>query len=316
MNTFRITNTLAVCAVSAVVVLSGCKEQVEPPAPDAVARVAGRDIVFNAVEAVAVRRAYNIFSDQSERAYTETVNNELLAAEAEAAGYFQDPEVLSRIRSFAIKKLLQDKVDQALDERSASLSETELKAYYDKHKGRFSRPEMVRGQLLYLLKRQGTGASTFEQKQAAIPEALKRGEDFTQLVRQYSDSPAERSNGGFTGWILTGELSKRYPAEIIAALASAEAETQVMGPIETEQAIYFVKVAERRAALETPFEQVRQRIEQQLNQATRQERYEAYLVSLESKHEVERYTERYQELLKVAASQFSQGGPPRGPAGQ
>ena len=80
--------------------------------------------------------------------------------------------------------------------------------------------------------------------------------------------------------------------------------------------ILQVKVAERRVALETPFEQVRPRIEQQLKQAARQERYEAYLNSLEAKYVVERYTERYQELLKAAASQYPQGGPPRGPGGQ
>lgn len=307
--------TLSCVALLICIVFSGCKKKAETPAQDVVARIDGRDIVFNAVESTAERHAYNLFSDQSERAYTETVNNELLAAEAEAAGYFQHPEVLSRIRSFAIKKLLHDKVDQALDEQSP-LSEDALKNHYEKNKDKFSRPEMVRGQLLYLLKRQGTGAGTFEQKLAAIPEALKRGEGFTQLVRQYSDSAAERSNGGFTGWIVANELYKRYPNEIVEVLFSTEAETKAIGPIETEHAVYFVKVAERRAALQTPFEQVRPRIEQQLRQATRQESYEAYLAEMESKYDVERYTDRYQELLKAAASQYTKSGPPRGPAGQ
>lgn len=315
MKKSQISNYFLLCGLLSCLLVSGCKEKSNPPAPDAVARINGRDIIFNTVEATAERRAYNLFTDQSERAYNETVNNELLAIEAEAEGYFQDPEIMSRIRSFAIKKLIQDKVDQELN-ATAPLNEAELKDYYAANKDQFSQPEMVRGQLLYLMKRQGSGAGLFEQKMAAIPEALNRCDDFTKLVREYSDSPAERSNGGFTGWIVTGELHKRYPTEIVEALSSEEAETQVIGPIETEHAIYFVKRADYRAASEIPFEQIRPRIEQQFRQATRQKRYEAYLASLEGKHEVERYTDRYQELLKTAASQYTQGGPPRGPGGQ
>ena len=89
-------------------------------------------------------------------------------------------------------------------ELKVSLSDEEVKKYYDEHPARFEQPEQVRASHILIGTRDpNTNAElTEEQKKAKRKLAddllarARSGEDFAKLAKEYSDDPGSKDKGG------------------------------------------------------------------------------------------------------------------------
>lgn len=301
--------------------LPSCKEESKKPAAliapgpakdgtPVVAMAAGMPISLASLQVIAVQNGYDLSKpDQAKLALRDAVNLELLAAEAKKRGYQEDPDIVRYVKSQSVQKLLLDTVD-APGHQPAQPSDSELKAYYDQHLSEFSSPTVARAQLLALLKRKGQ-ESTFQQKLDAVKLAIEsKQQPFGQLVTQFSDDPAAKNYAGITNWLVKGEESKQYPKEILDAVFSAKDLVSIAGPIEHNDWVYFVKVAERKEGVVTPFKQAKSGIASKIHRAKRLEVYDRYVSQLSEGTEVVTYPEKVAEALKATATE---SGPPMGP---
>ncbi len=75
-------------------------------------------------------------------------------------------------------------------------------------------------------------------------EQLKKGVDFAEIARQFSQS-ATASNGGLLGWVAPGDL----PPEIATAVQGLQPDT-IAGPIRSEGGFHILKLLDQRPLAE------------------------------------------------------------------
>ncbi len=142
-------------------------------------------------------------------------------------------------------KMMEEATAQNVLERELKINvpETDVKKYYDENPAKFEQPEMVRAShILFAIKDLKTGQDLSEEKKAAkrkeAEAVLKRaraGEDFAKLVKEFSEDPGSKDNGG----------------EYTFARASADPE-HAMVP-EFEKAAFSLKPGEVSDLVTTPY---------------------------------------------------------------
>jgi len=151
----------------------------------------------------------------------------------------------------------------------AQVSDAEVRAEYERRKGAdFTRKATVH--LLEIVVK-GDGASTLA---ASIANRLKKGEDFETLAKEHSTS-ASRAAGG--------DLGRVEPSDLNPALSSAIAELrpgQISAPVEIDGSFWILKVQERMADEVTAFDQVKERLREELSRERFEKVYGDYVADL------------------------------------
>jgi len=132
-------------------------------------------------------------------------------------------------------------------ELKVSLSDEEVKKYYDEHPARFEQPEQVRASHILVGTRDpNTNAEmTEEQKKAKrkladdLDKRAKAGEDFAKLAKEYSDDPGSKDNGGeYT--FPRGQMVPEFEAA-----AFSLGTNQVSDVIATQFGYHIIKLSEK-----------------------------------------------------------------------
>jgi len=236
-------------------------------------------------------------------ALDELVTQETLAAEAKRLGYDRDPEVEEQTKRLMVQKLVADKVDKVLDRTPPT--EAELRSYYDRHQTEFTTAAVARGQVATLLIN-GKPEETLGYAKEAV--ALAKTMPFEDLVKRYSSFANERLNGGDTGWLVAGTPGKRYPDVVLKALLELGQSGELAPPVITEQAVFLVRLAEKRPAQVTSFEQARPGLRAAVEREARQRAYDALCNRLKAEFGVKVDEAAVRKL--VEESQVSAKPPP------
>jgi peptidyl-prolyl cis-trans isomerase SurA len=75
----------------------------------------------------------------------------------------------------------------------------------------------------------------------AIRDRILRGEDFSELAKQYSDDPSVTYNGGNMGWVGRGQMVPEYEAT-----AFRLEKNEISQPFETEYGFHIMQLLDRR----------------------------------------------------------------------
>jgi parvulin-like peptidyl-prolyl isomerase len=118
------------------------------------------------------------------------------------------------------------------------------------------------------------GANIAAAVQAAAGR-LKAGEDFAVVAKQVSDG-VKASEGGDWGWIDPVRVLKPVLVEAVAALEPGDTSE----PIETSDAVYFVRLEGRKAASRVPYESVQRKIEEELRARESERLYREWIDEL------------------------------------
>jgi len=274
-----------------------------------VAMVGTEPITMAALQVIAAQNGYNLQVDKDrELAIRDAVNNEILAAKAKELGYENDPDIRRYVKSQAVQKLLLATVDK--EHQGAVPTEAELKAYYDANLAQFTPPTLAKAQILALLKRKGQ-EQPFAQKLDAVKTALAAKQvPFSELVKQFSDDPAAQTYAGMTNWLVKGEANKQYPDAVLQAVFEAKDASAVVGPIEHNDWVYFVKQTELRDGKATAYEQAKAQIAQQMVRQKRLDAYSSFVEQLKGSVQVQTFPEKVAAEIQATTQQ---SGPPMGP---
>lgn len=151
----------------------------------------------------------------------------------------------------------------------AQVSEADVRAEYERRKvSDFTRKATVH---LMEIVVKGDGAA---EASAALVARLKKGEDFETLAREHSVSASKAAGG---------DIGRVEPSDLNPALEAAVANLrpgEVSAPIPVEGGYWILKVRERLADEVTPFDQVKDKIQEDLSRTRFEKVYGDYIADL------------------------------------
>jgi peptidyl-prolyl cis-trans isomerase C len=174
------------------------------------------------------------------------------------------------------------RAEELFNRRTASLKppgEKDIQAFYDNNKERFMQPERVRAShILITVNKDDTDAVRAQKRAEAkrILGDLKKGADFADEARKYSNCPS-KDRGGDLGYFERGSMVPEFETVAFALKVG-----QLSDVVETKFGYHIIKVAEHQQPKEIPFDQSKQNIEQYLTNQRKQQTISGYLDSLRS----------------------------------
>jgi peptidyl-prolyl cis-trans isomerase C len=186
-------------------------------------------------------------------------------------------------------------------ELKISVSDDDVKKYYDEHPARFEQPEQVRASHILISTRDSaTNADlTEEQKKAkrkTAEDLLKRaraGEDFAMLAREYSDDPGSKNTGGE----YTFPRGQMVPEFETAAFSLGT--NQISDLVTTQFGYHIIKVSEKIPAKKLELA----KISDDLKEGLKQQELQKLLPDYFEKALKDAHFEILDEKIKAAAAQ-------------
>ncbi len=193
-----------------------------------------------------------------------------------------EADLKSRLtRGMAVQQLINKQIVQKV-----TVSEEEIKAYYDSHPDFFKEPEQV--QASHILIKVDPQADESKKTEALkqlemIQQKLQKGEDFAALAREFSQGPS-KAKGGDLGYFKRGQMAKPFE-EAAFALRPGE----VSDIVETKFGYHLIKVTGKKAETAFSYEVIKDKLQQYLKQQKARKQLNSFIEELKGKAKVERF---------------------------
>jgi peptidyl-prolyl cis-trans isomerase C len=184
-------------------------------------------------------------------------------------------------REMAIQQFIEKEFAQKV-----TVSEEEIKAYYDGHPDSFKQPEQVQAShILIKVDPQMDESQKAEarKKLEGVKQKLQKGEDFVSLAKEFSQCPSS-SKGGDLGYFRRGQMVKPFE-EAAFALKPGE----VSDIVETRFGYHLIKVIDKKPETTIAYHLVKDRLEHHLKEKKVQEEAGLYAEKLKENAKVERF---------------------------
>ncbi len=184
------------------------------------------------------------------------IETELMAQAAQKAGVEKDPEY-QRMLDLAKKKLMINQWAKQQYEKTI-VSESEAKEFYDKNAQKFMMPEQVHARHI-LLKDEKSAQELIDQLKGLKGEELKK--KFIELAKEKSSGPTG-PKGGDLGYFTKDQMVVPFSK---AAFALKKGEITPK-PVQTQFGWHVIYIEDHKAAQKIPFEQIKEKVIQNLKQ--------------------------------------------------
>jgi peptidyl-prolyl cis-trans isomerase C len=184
-------------------------------------------------------------------------------------------------RGIAVEQLVDREIVQKI-----TVSDKEIRDYYDSNLARFKQPDQVKAS--HILITVDPKADEAEKAKArkqieTIQKKVKKGEDFEALAKEHSGCPSS-TKGGDLGYFGQGQMVKPFEDAAFALEPG-----QVSDIVETRFGYHLIKVTDKKPAMTTPFEEVKERISEHLKQQQVRAKVLAFVEDLRGKAKVETF---------------------------
>jgi peptidyl-prolyl cis-trans isomerase D len=142
--------------------------------------------------------------------------------------------------------------------QSIPVTDDELKAVYQQNIKQYEVPDRVHAEHILLTTVGKTDAEVTEIKKQAedvLAQARKKGANFEELAKKYSEDPGSKTKGGDLGWLVHGQTVPEFDK---AAFSLSKG--QISDLIRTEYGFHIIKVLDKEVAHTKPFEEVKESI--------------------------------------------------------
>src|SRR5437660_507711 len=150
-------------------------------------------------------------------------------------------------------------------EAQVTVSDTDLRAAYEKAKGRLEVPEKRHARHVLITGKDD--AAALAQAQKVLAEA-KAGKDFGELAQQYSQDPGSAHNGGDLGWAERSAFVAPF-ADALFGMKVGE----IKGPVKTQFGYHIIRLDEIQAGKSKSFEEARSDLEAQIKRDRATDRF-------------------------------------------
>lgn len=154
------------------------------------------------------------------------------------------------------KNLLRDKLFAKLLQGQEP-TEEDAKKYYEENKDKYKQKEQINAQhILFKTDKNTTDADKKKKLDAAkkVFQEAKKGADFAELAKKHSEGPTAQ-RGGDLGTFSRGRMVKQFEDVAFAAKPG-----DILGPVETQFGYHIIKVNEKAAEVQRPYDEVKESI--------------------------------------------------------
>jgi peptidyl-prolyl cis-trans isomerase C len=163
------------------------------------------------------------------------------------------------VKSDLEKTLLRDKLFAKML-TGQEPTEDDAKKYYEDNKDKYKQKEQINAQhILFKIDKNTTDAEKKKKLETAkkvFAEAKKPGADFGELAKKYSEGPTAQ-RGGDLGTFSRGRMVKQFED---VAFDPKVKPGDILGPVETQFGYHIIKVNEKTAETQRPYEEVKDSI--------------------------------------------------------
>ena len=146
--------------------------------------------------------------------------------------------------------------DLARSRANTVVSDDELKALYQQNIQQYQVPNRVHAEHILLTTVGKTDAEVAEIKakgEDILAQAKKKGVNFEDLAKKYSEDPGSKTKGGNLGWIVQGQTVPEFEK---AAFSLPKGEVSDL--IRTQYGFHIIKVLDKETAHTKPFDEVKE----------------------------------------------------------
>ena len=161
---------------------------------------------------------------------------------------------IEMLRDDARRDLRVGKLVAAETGQDISVPESDVRKFYDANQDRFRQPESARAAHIFVrvaADADDKAKNAMRVRAESIMRLAKRGDDFAQLARDYSEDRATGVRGGDLGWFARGSTPKPFDDVVFGLEAD-----QIGGLAQTSDGYHIVKVLGRRPARVQPYAEV------------------------------------------------------------
>jgi len=126
---------------------------------------------------------------------------------------------------------------------SIPVSQADVQAYYDQNPAMFAGDNRIHTSHILFLVPQGAPSeqkAVIQKKAEVVLAQAKKGEDFAELARKYSEDPQSGPGGGDMQWFNRGQMVPEFEAAAFAMDAG-----QISNLVETSYGFHIIKVIEK-----------------------------------------------------------------------
>lgn len=156
--------------------------------------------------------------------------------------------------------------------KGITVSEADLKAYYEQNAARYTAPEERRASHILVKADKAAPAADREKAKAKaeglLAELKREPKQFADLARKNSDDPGSAARGGDLEWFGRGAMVKPFED---AAFALKKGE--LSGVVESDFGYHVILVTDARGGERRPFEQVQDEVRNEVLQQSAQRRF-------------------------------------------
>lgn len=167
----------------------------------------------------------------------------------------------SMLKTYALGKLL----------ATAEVKDEDIKNFYEENKDAFKQGESADASHILVEE---------EDKAREIYEKIKNGGDFEELAKEYSTCPS-KEKGGNLGTFTKGQMVKEFEDAVFENEVGTITE-----PVKTQFGYHIIKINQKNDAKELSFDEVKDRIVEQVRRQKEQEIYNKKITELKDKYEV------------------------------
>ena len=224
-----------------------------------------------------------------ERFLNELIKKELLYQEALKKGLDKDPEYQKKLEDFKKLTLIGQLLEKEIESK-AKVTESDAKAYYEKHKAELASISQIKASHILV---------KTEAEAKKISEMLKKGANFAELAKKYSIDTGSAKNGGDLGYFSPGQMVPEFE-QAAAKLKPGE----ISEPVKTKFGYNIIKVTDKKMGKPVDFEKVKNAIMQRLSAEKQKEVFDSYVEGLKKTYKVEINKEA---LSKLAGAEKKEG---------
>jgi len=206
------------------------------------------------------------------------VQFEVLADEAERLGYDKNPEVVLELKQAMVRRMMADKM--AREVRLEDITDAEMRAYYDAHKGDYVRPEKVRASQLVVADEATANKVLAELRDELSKNPTDLRKVFSHKAKEVSLDKATANLGGDMRFFARPEDGGTVNPKVAEAAFGIEKVGQLAGPIQTDSGWHIVMLTARKQRFEKTFDEVQRTIQNRLFREKRTEHEKQFVESV------------------------------------
>jgi len=179
--------------------------------------------------------------------------------------------------------MVQKLLDQQVASQVKDVTEAEALQYYNEHGDVFLQDEQIRvHHILFKVSETADPAkeTDVENRARRVLQRIKKGEDFENLARQFSEDPSALK-GGDIGFFSRGDMIKNFE-DAAFALQPGEVSDLVRTPL----GFHIIRLDESKQSQQVPFEEVKAQIKLRLKQENSNKLFEQYVEKLKAKADI------------------------------